>query len=267
MGGTYSKVAGVPDLVQKPRLSMGMGMMMMRKKAAKKTMIADGRADVTQTQVATKEKAGWMAKGDAAWASFQKARPYSLEGYISKAPVVGASAPDGPVHPLQAGGEPTTFLKIAKGLAEGNGKVAIIFGCATCPAFRVFTGYDLHKAFAKLSIPVLYVYMREAHGHDDFESPMNLDGPFALNKTIDMHKDIGERRAAAILCHAHLVTQHGGKAINMIIDDMDDGLEAKYEARPHRAYVIDSAGKIVYAGGVCPFNMAAKLADIAKIEV
>ena len=44
---------------------------------------------------------------------------------------------------------------------------------------------------------------------------------------------------------------------------MDDALEAKYEARPWRWYVIEAeSGKILTSTGLAPFNMAGKLAKI-----
>ena len=44
---------------------------------------------------------------------------------------------------------------------------------------------------------------------------------------------------------------------------MDDNLEAIYEARPWRWYVIQaSTGKIVDGTGLAPFNMAGKLRKI-----
>uniref|UniRef100_A0A7S0WR57 Uncharacterized protein n=1 Tax=Pyramimonas obovata TaxID=1411642 RepID=A0A7S0WR57_9CHLO len=268
MGGTYSKVKGVPDLAKNPRITMGMGRNMMRKKAGKATAVGDPTVEITHDGVVAKEAGGWKAKGEDAWKSFQAARPYSLEGYQVKAPKAGDMAPDGTVHPREAG-DPTTLLATVKALAQKSGMddVAVIFGCSTCPAFRVFGGYDFHQAFKKKALPVLYVYTREAHGHDDFESAMNLTNPFALTKTINMHKNLEERRAAATLLYGHTVTQHGGKEhINMVLDDLDDGLEKKYEARPFRAYVITaSTGQVKYASGVCPFNMEAKMLNIAKL--
>jgi hypothetical protein len=38
---------------------------------------------------------------------------------------------------------------------------------------------------------------------------MNVGQPFGLARTIDMHKNVPERRAAAVLLHAHTVTQVG----------------------------------------------------------
>eukprot|EP00959_Pyramimonas_sp_CCMP1952_P390863 8191098-Pyramimonas_sp.AAC.1 len=247
---------------------MGMGRTMMRKKAGKATAVGDPTVEIDHDGVVNKEETGWKAKGPEKWASFQAARPYSLKDYTVKAPKAGDLAPDGTVHSLKAGGTSSTLLSTVRELAAAKGKddIAVIFGCSTCPAFRVFGGYDFHTAFAKKGFPILYVYTREAHGHDDFESDMNIASPFALAKTINMHKNLEERRAAAVLLHAHTVTQHGGKPVDMVMDDMTDSLEEKYEARPFRAYVISArSGQVKYASGVCPFNMQAKMLNISKL--
>ena len=47
------------------------------------------------------------------------------------------------------------------------------------------------------------------------------------------------------------------------MDGMDDALEAAYEARPWRWYVIEVAtGKVISSTGLAPFNMKGKLAKI-----
>jgi len=84
-----------------------------------------------------------------------------------------------------------------------------------------------------------------------------------------MAKSIEERRASAVLLHAHMVTKMKNKPddVKIVLDNMDDTLEKAYEARPYRAYVIDvETEKITYACGPAPFNMAAKLKDIAALE-
>jgi len=240
----------------------------MRKMAGSATLIEGGEKDATVEQVAIKEEKVWVAKGEEQWESYKKARPYNLQGYEAKYPKAGEAAPDGEVFPFKAG-DATTLLAEVKKLANDKKKVGIIFGSATCPAFRTFGGFDFHKAFVAKGYPILYVYTREAHGHDDFESAMNLGSPFALKKTINMATSMDERRAAAVLLHAHMVTQLKGKIedVQVVLDNMDDTLEKAYEARPYRAYVIDTdTEKITYAGGLAPFNMAAKLRDIAALE-
>ena len=49
----------------------------------------------------------------------------------------------------------------------------------------------------------------------------------------------------------------------MWMDAMDDKLEAAYEARPWRWYVIDvETCKVITCTGLAPFNMAGKLDKI-----
>mmetsp|Transcript_18010 Transcript_18010/g.30282 ORF Transcript_18010/g.30282 Transcript_18010/m.30282 type:complete len:279 (-) Transcript_18010:563-1399(-) len=271
MGCVSSKVPGVPLLPKKPCMS-NMLQNKMRTTAAKNTQCGDGSKDCTQEQIVAKEKAGWFPKGKEAWASFQRARPYSLEGYVPLAPKPGQPAPDGTVMNFNEADGKTTLLAKVRSLATtangANNKVAIIFSCSTCPAFRVFGGHDFYQAFTKKGLPVLFVYTREAHGHDDFESAMNESGPFALKNTIDMHRSVEERRASAVLCHAHLATQLKIADVNIVIDDMDDKLERVYEARPFRGYVIDAdSGTIVYASSLAPFNMPAKAKDISNLNL
>ena len=51
----------------------------------------------------------------------------------------------------------------------------------------------------------------------------------------------------------------------MWMDAMDDKLEATYEARPWRQYVIDAAsGKIIAKLGLAPFNMNGKMKVIKE---
>jgi hypothetical protein len=150
MGGAYSKVHGVPDLAKNPRITMGGGRVMMRSKAGKALAIGDANTEVTHDQVVAKEAGAWQPKGDEKWAEFQAARPYSLQGYTVLAPKVGDNAPDGVVHTLQDGAS-TNLLSAIRDLAKArsNDNIAVIFGCSTCPAFRVFGGYDFHVAFEK----------------------------------------------------------------------------------------------------------------------
>ena len=51
----------------------------------------------------------------------------------------------------------------------------------------------------------------------------------------------------------------------MWMDTMEDTLEAAYEARPWRWYVIEAeSGKVITCTNLAPFNMAGKLAKIKK---
>ncbi len=62
-------------------------------------------------------------------------------------------------------------------------------------------------------------------------------------------KTIEERRAVAGECETAL--QYG---IRTYVDEMDDHVNRAYAAWPTRLYLIDLDGKVVYAGGLGPYD-------------
>merc|ERR1712146_292963 len=231
-----------------------------------KVVIGDGAQDCTYEQVAEKEYAAWNPKGEEMWQKFKTNRPYSVKEHVSKAPKAGDDAPDGPIFSLDKGGEPSTLLTEAKKLATGaNSTVAISFDSLTCPVWRTYGGQDLSDAATKVGFPVLHIYMREAHASDEFDAPPNAAGPMSLAKQIKVHKSQEERRAAALDAKTLISSQVNAKdGVCMWMDGMDDWCEKAYEARPFRMSLLDTtSGKIVLAGGLCPFNIPAKLNAIA----
>ena len=88
--------------------------------------------------------------------------------------------------------------------------------------------------------------------------------PLKLKRPIAVHKTAEDRAMAAIDCKKFLEKSCAGKGnVTMFMDGMDDALEAAYEARPWRWYVIDVAtGKVITSTGLAPFNMAGKIARI-----
>ena len=65
----------------------------------------------------------------------------------------------------------------------------------------------------------------------------------------DDPKTIEERRAVAGECETAL--QHG---IRTYVDEMDDAVNKAYAAWPTRLYLIGQDGKVVYAGGLGPYD-------------
>jgi hypothetical protein len=238
---------------------------MVRKMVNGKVKIGDGKTDCTYAEVAEFEAKAWGDKPAEALEMFKAARPYSQSGYESKAPKVGDSAPDGPVLLLKEEGESTLLAEVKK--AAGDGKYCgISFDSVTCPVWRSFAGYDFHAAAAKKGVPVLHVYTREAHGSDDFDAPPNNTGPLALTKSVPMHKTAAERRGAATGA-AEIMKRQLSKEVDMVLDSMDDALEKAWEARPFRFYIVEvETGKVVYASGLAPFNMPAKLQGIKDLS-
>lgn len=115
-------------------------------------------------------------------------------------------------------------------------------------------------------MPSLHVYLREAEPCDVFDAGgMHLVTPLAMKRPIAWHKTEAERAEAAKDTRIFLESFMGKGNVAMWMDTMDDKLEATYEARPWRQYVIDAeSGKVLAAIGLAPFNMAGKIEVIKK---
>ena len=89
---------------------------------------------------------------------------------------------------------------------------------------------------------------------------MHCTTPLQLKRYVPHHKNETERRLVASETKAFLEQFYGTGKVNMWIDTMEDKLEAAYEARPWRAYVMDvKTGKMITATGLAPFNPIGKL--------
>ena len=117
----------------------------------------------------------------------------------------------------------------------------------------------MHKVMG--NIPQLHVYLREAEPCDVFDAGgMHCVTPLKMKRLIPWHKDEAARAEAAKDTKKYLEGFMGKGKVNMWMDTMDDKLEAMYEARPWRQYVIEAeSGKMIAATGLAPFNMAGKL--------
>jgi len=194
---------------------------------------------------------------------FKEHRGYAMPGYQPKHPKPGEDAPDGTILSID-GGAPSTLLAEAKklALASGSEKVMICFDGVTCPFFRAYAAEDLYKV--SHGVPMLHVYIREAEPCDEFDAGgMHCTTPLKMKRLIPVHKTEADRAEAAKDTKAFLEGFMGKGKVTMFMDTMDDNLEAIYEARPWRWYVIQAAtGKIVDGTGLAPFNMAGKLRKI-----
>lgn len=121
----------------------------------------------------------------------------------------------------------------------------------TCPFWRAYGAKDLYKAAG--SIPTLHVYIREAQPKDEFDATPNGKGPLSLAREHNKHQTIRARRQSAQEALGFI--QKWEPDAVMFVDGMDDALEAMYEARPWRQYVIEAeTGVVVDAIGLTPFN-------------
>ncbi len=101
--------------------------------------------------------------------------------------------------------------------------------------------YDQYKDRADF----LAVYIREAHPTDEWEMKSNL----TQNVCYPQPKTLAQRVAIAndFVKRFHFPIPLG-------IDAMNDLADHLYGGWPERLYVIDETGKIVYRGGMGPFN-------------
>lgn len=195
------------------------------------------------------------------WEKFCEHRGYACPGYVPKHPKTGEAAVDGTILNVDDPSKSSTLLAEARKLATaaGSKKVMICFDAITCPFYRAYAAEDMHKV--SNGVPQLHVYLREAEPCDVFDAGgMHCMTPLKMKRYIPWHKTAEERAAAAIDTRKFLESFMGKGKVTMWMDAMDDKLEAAYEARPWRWYVIDvESGKVIGATGLAPFNMAGKL--------
>ena len=229
--------------------------------------INGGKADCTYAEVSAFMVPKMFNPEDKEkWALFEAQRPYCVPKYVSKAPKPGDVVPDAPLLSLTEGGPSTTLLAEARALAKkaNSTKVILSFDSITCPFWRSYGAEDLY--YASNGVPTLHVYIREAHPFDEFpaegaEGP-NAKGPIALTRVVNKHKTLAERRQAASDAKT-LISKWEGADVAMFVDGLDDKLEALYEARPWRMYVIEAkSATMIGAINLTPFNMAGKIATI-----
>jgi hypothetical protein len=117
---------------------------------------------------------------------------------------------------------------------------------------------SIHQIYEQYhnDVQFLSIYIREAHPKDGWWLGNRLTKK--LIQTIfgtkasmehDDPKTIEERRAVAGECETAL--QYG---IRTYVDEMDDVVNTAYAAWPTRLYLIGTDGKVVYAGGLGPYE-------------
>lgn len=114
-------------------------------------------------------------------------------------------------------------------------------------------------------VQFINIYIREAHPKDGWwlgnKWTKKLIEKSITNKVSMEHDDpktIEERRAVAGECTAAL--QFG---IRTYVDTMDDRVNHAYAAWPTRLYLIGLDGKVVYGGGMGPYDFKPAKLDAA----
>jgi hypothetical protein len=113
---------------------------------------------------------------------------------------------------------------------------------------------EIYQQYHK-DIQFLSIYIREAHPIDGWWLGRRLTKrimlKFAPKVSMEHYdpKTIEERRAVAGECETAL--QYG---VRTYIDEMDNKVNDTYAAWPTRLYLIGLDGKVVYAGGLGPYD-------------
>ena len=188
--------------------------------------------------------------------AYVKAHPYNDPGYVETFPKAGAAAPDGEIYyALERGGlgEKATLHAALDVLArpnvvfgkaerrewaQGLGQCGVLFVNMTCPILRFGVMREYARMYAAAGVPLLLVYIRETHPRDGFLPQANWFGRESAN--IDAHRTAEDRAACCALVRQQWAEQCPElPPPNIVIDGVGDSLEAAYEARPFRHYVID----------------------------
>jgi hypothetical protein len=108
---------------------------------------------------------------------------------------------------------------------------------------------QLYTAF-KDRAEFLFIYIREAHPADSnwADPQVPLDDP----------RDLDGRRGAAKRCAGALKL-----SMPSVVDGLDDAVNMRYGGWPERIYVIDTAGKIAFKGGIGPMGFSPREAQAA----
>lgn len=105
----------------------------------------------------------------------------------------------------------------------------------------------LNELYAKYKDDVRFyiVYIREAHPADGWQVPNNLIEDILYEEpTTD-----DERADVASACQINLDLH-----MPMLVDSIDNDIDRKYVGLPMRLFLVDSGGKIAYAGAKGPFG-------------
>ena len=109
-------------------------------------------------------------------------------------------------------------------------------------------------------VQFLNIYIREAHPKDGWWlgnkfTKKLIHTIFGTRASMEYHdpKTIEERRAVAMECTSAL--QYG---VRTYVDQMDDAVNKAYSAWPTRLYLIGLDGRVVYAGGLGPYDFKPK---------
>lgn len=113
----------------------------------------------------------------------------------------------------------------------------IVFGSFSSPTARDrLPQFDALRKGYRSKANFVFVYTREAYPYKEWELKRNVDEQIK----VDPHADYADRSKMAKL------TREGMKLeMEVLVDDVDDGVATTYDAMPNGCIVLDAAGRIV----------------------
>lgn len=141
----------------------------------------------------------------------------------------------------------------------GGKPLVLVFGSFTSPTFRDKVAvFEAMKKTYKSKANIVFVYTREAYAANDWDVQRNLDDQIAIKQAATLEERVKMAKD----------TQDGLKiTIEMLVDDVDDGVVTAYEAHPNGAVVIDANGKIFgKQKWADPHGLSALVDDALKIK-
>ncbi len=100
----------------------------------------------------------------------------------------------------------------------------------------------------------LFVYIHEAHPEDGWQLSSNTENEVVFNRA----KSWGERSSVAKKCCTKL-----NLSMPVVVDTIDNTVDARYAAWPERIFVVDRNGKITYAAKQGPWGFKPNEAEKA----
>ncbi len=94
-------------------------------------------------------------------------------------------------------------------------------------------------------IELVYIYIKEAHPSDEWQMGANEEDGVVFPQP---------RNDAERMVRAQAFVSEMGIEGMTLVDDIRNTANACYAAWPERLYVIDTAGRVAYKGGMGPFE-------------
>ncbi len=102
---------------------------------------------------------------------------------------------------------------------------------------------ELREKYAD-RVEFVFVYIKEAHPADEWQ----MDSNVAKKVVFEQPRTFEDRMGLA-----QTFVSEMGVETPTLVDDISNTANACYAAWPERIYVVDTAGKIAYKGGMGPF--------------